>query len=328
MVRFFDHWLKGDRQRRDGRAGARRLPPRLGAGPSRFPRRGPGAWIAGADLAAARSRGPRPSPRAGRRCRWSAGCTRRGAGDARRSSGSPIGPTIGTRGRRCRGAPAASRTASPAIFAPTTRSSRPSRRRRSTPTSTSSGVATRRPRLGVAGAGRDGRRPARRTSPRTGRRSRSAPAILNLTHRDVPRGAPSRSSPGAVTEVRVALRATAHRFLAGHRIRLSVASSMWPVVWPSPLPAEYGLHLGGRRARRARPAGPAGRRRAATPVPPFKTTPGRPPRRRRLPGRAAGLARSSRTSSTGRSRSRPERVRRSRPCPTAGRRSTAASGSR
>jgi hypothetical protein len=95
--------------------------------------------------------------------------------------------------------------------------------------------------------------------------------ILNLTHR-VPSEQPTPLVPGAIHQVHVALRGTAHRFLAGHRIRLSVASAMWPVVWPSPDPAEYRLHLGG----------PLGSRlvlpvvatdRLATPVPPFKTTP-------------------------------------------------------
>ena len=49
---------------------------------------------------------------------------------------------------------------------------------------------------------------------------------------------------------------------------------MWPVVWPSPFPAEYGLHLGGEAATASRlvlPVLPAGH--AGPPVPPFKTTP-------------------------------------------------------
>ncbi|HEX5824828.1 MAG TPA: CocE/NonD family hydrolase, partial [Candidatus Limnocylindrales bacterium] len=68
--------------------------------------------------------------------------------------------------------------------------------------------------------------------------------ILNLTHRDS-HTTPAALEPGVVTEVRVPLRSTAHRFLPGHRIRLSVATSAWPVVWPSPAPAEHALHLGG-----------------------------------------------------------------------------------
>jgi putative CocE/NonD family hydrolase len=95
--------------------------------------------------------------------------------------------------------------------------------------------------------------------------------ILNLTHRE----SHERPEPlvgGKVTTVRITLRATAHRFLAGHRIRLSVGSAMWPVVWPSPFVAEHGLHLGGPHpARVVLPALPPGRPRAV--VPPFKTTP-------------------------------------------------------
>jgi putative CocE/NonD family hydrolase len=97
--------------------------------------------------------------------------------------------------------------------------------------------------------------------------------ILNLTHRSS-HASPEPLEPGVVTEVRIALRATAHRFAAGHRIRLSVASSMWPVVWPSPFPAEYGLHLGGAGPSASRlilPTLPAGHVGAV--VPPFKTSP-------------------------------------------------------
>ncbi len=95
--------------------------------------------------------------------------------------------------------------------------------------------------------------------------------ILNLTHR-ASHASPEPLEQGVVTEVRVALRSTAHRFRAGHRIRLSVASAMWPVVWPSPFPAEFGLHLGGPTASRLiLPTLPPGHRGVA--VPPFKTTP-------------------------------------------------------
>jgi hypothetical protein len=95
--------------------------------------------------------------------------------------------------------------------------------------------------------------------------------ILNLTHRDSHEN-PEPLVAGEVATVRIALRATAHRFLAGHRIRLSVASAMWPVVWPSPFPAEYGLHLGGSHpARVVLPSIPADRPRAG--VPALKATP-------------------------------------------------------
>ena len=67
--------------------------------------------------------------------------------------------------------------------------------------------------------------------------------ILNLTHR---RSHVDREPlvPGAVEEVIVDLRPAGYRWLPGHRIRVSVASSAWPVIWPSPHPAEFELHHG------------------------------------------------------------------------------------
>ncbi len=53
------------------------------------------------------------------------------------------------------------------------------------------------------------------------------------------------------------MRSCGYRFRAGHRVRLSVASSAWPVVWPSPAAAEFELMLDG-RARLVLPTVPAG----------------------------------------------------------------------
>jgi hypothetical protein len=97
--------------------------------------------------------------------------------------------------------------------------------------------------------------------------------ILNLTHR-ASHTTPEPLEPGVVTEVRIDLRATAHRFQAGHRIRLSVASSMWPVVWPSPFRAVYGLHLGGDPAAASRLVLPVvSADHVGAEVPAFKTSP-------------------------------------------------------
>ena len=67
--------------------------------------------------------------------------------------------------------------------------------------------------------------------------------MLNLTHRrsDV---APEPLAPGRVEEVRVPLRALGYRWLAGHRIRVSVATQAWPIIWPSPLPVTLTVHRG------------------------------------------------------------------------------------
>jgi putative CocE/NonD family hydrolase len=97
--------------------------------------------------------------------------------------------------------------------------------------------------------------------------------ILNLTHRDS-HAAPSALEPGVVTEVRVPLRSTAHRFLPGHRIRISIATSAWPVIWPSPAAAEHALHLGGTTGSRLLlPTIPLDGGGDALPPVRFKTTP-------------------------------------------------------
>lgn len=68
--------------------------------------------------------------------------------------------------------------------------------------------------------------------------------ILNLTHRDR-HDRPAPLPVGEPVVVRVRLRACGYRFRAGHRIRLSVASAAWPVIWPTPEPAVFELLTGG-----------------------------------------------------------------------------------
>jgi putative CocE/NonD family hydrolase len=74
---------------------------------------------------------------------------------------------------------------------------------------------------------------------------------LNLTHRDS-HTEPEPLVPGTITEVRIPLRPAGHRFRAGHRLRLSVATSCWPALWPSPEPARHRLHRGASHERRGR----------------------------------------------------------------------------
>jgi hypothetical protein len=71
--------------------------------------------------------------------------------------------------------------------------------------------------------------------------------VLNLTHRES-HSAPARLEPGRRTVVRVPMRSAGYCFRAGHRIRLSIASGAWPVIWPSPLAGEVALHHGGEAA--------------------------------------------------------------------------------
>ena len=67
--------------------------------------------------------------------------------------------------------------------------------------------------------------------------------ILNLTRRDS-HAEPMPLEPGRVYEVRVPLRSAGYRFPAGHRIYLGIASSHWPVSWPSPGANRLTIHRG------------------------------------------------------------------------------------
>ena len=72
--------------------------------------------------------------------------------------------------------------------------------------------------------------------------------------------------------MKVQLKAIGYRFLAGHRLRLTIASAWWPVIWPSPYPANNQLHRGPTHpSRLILPVVPA---TPDVPLPPkLKTTP-------------------------------------------------------
>lgn len=57
-------------------------------------------------------------------------------------------------------------------------------------------------------------------------------AVLNLNHRD-DSAVPKPMMPGERVRVRVPLKVCGHRFPAGHRIRLSLSTAYWPLVWPA-----------------------------------------------------------------------------------------------
>ncbi|MEM7123666.1 MAG: CocE/NonD family hydrolase [Pseudomonadota bacterium] len=59
--------------------------------------------------------------------------------------------------------------------------------------------------------------------------------VLNLTHRDSHQH-PKPLVPGERYRVRVQLNDIAHAFPPGHRLRIAVSSSYWPIIWPSPTP--------------------------------------------------------------------------------------------
>jgi putative CocE/NonD family hydrolase len=97
--------------------------------------------------------------------------------------------------------------------------------------------------------------------------------ILNLTHRRSHQD-PEPLVPGTVEEVRFQLRPAGYRFLPGHRIRVSLASSAWPVIWPSPHPAQLEVHRGPETPSRVvLPVIPPAGADVDAPVPVFKATP-------------------------------------------------------
>lgn len=60
--------------------------------------------------------------------------------------------------------------------------------------------------------------------------------VLNLTHRNG-HATPEALVPGQSYPVKVTLSACGHRFLPGHRLRVSVGTAYWPTVWPAPYAA-------------------------------------------------------------------------------------------
>lgn len=67
---------------------------------------------------------------------------------------------------------------------------------------------------------------------------------LNLAHRDG-LARPSSPQPGALYDIRVSLKATAHRFAPGHRICLMVASAEFPSLFPTPDRGRNTIRFGG-----------------------------------------------------------------------------------
>ena len=100
-----------------------------------------------------------------------------------------------------------------------------------------------------------------------------AAGILNLTHRRS-HERPEPLEPGTVEEIRLLLRPAGYRFEPGHRIRVSIASAAWPIIWPSPSATEFGLYVGpATLSRLVLPVVPPAGGPGDLPVPAFKTTP-------------------------------------------------------
>lgn len=68
--------------------------------------------------------------------------------------------------------------------------------------------------------------------------------VLNLTHRDGHQH-PDPLLPGQRYRVRFPLHAIGYAVPPGHRLRIALAPTCWPVVWPSPEPARVTVHFPG-----------------------------------------------------------------------------------
>jgi putative CocE/NonD family hydrolase len=108
--------------------------------------------------------------------------------------------------------------------------------------------------------------------------SRVSFGVLNLTHRDS-HEAPSPLVPGRQYVVRFQLNDTGASFPAGHRIRLALSTAYWPMVWPSPSKATVTIY-GGSLELPVRPPQPADAALPPLPAPetapPERPTPIRP----------------------------------------------------
>ncbi|MBI1775206.1 MAG: CocE/NonD family hydrolase [Proteobacteria bacterium] len=84
--------------------------------------------------------------------------------------------------------------------------------------------------------------------------------VLNLTHRQS-HEEPKPLVPGRRYRVAVRLPSVAYGFPKGHRIRVALSTSYWPVIWPSPEPVTLTLYAGASAIELpVRPADPADKR--------------------------------------------------------------------
>ena len=87
--------------------------------------------------------------------------------------------------------------------------------------------------------------------------SRLTYAVLNLCHRDGHEH-PVPLEPGKTYTIRVQLDDVAYKLPKGHRLRVSISTSYWPLIWPAPEPVVLTIHTGAsfidlpiRKARRS-----------------------------------------------------------------------------
>lgn len=77
-----------------------------------------------------------------------------------------------------------------------------------------------------------------------GEATRITYGLLNLTHRESNRR-PSSLEPGRRYRATLRLNEAAHSFPAGNRLRLSISTSYWPLVWAPPGPVTLAIHCAG-----------------------------------------------------------------------------------
>lgn len=78
---------------------------------------------------------------------------------------------------------------------------------------------------------------------RGGASTRVTYGLLNLTHRDG-HDHPEPLKPGERYLVSVTMNDVAHVFPAGHKLRLAISTSYWPIAWPAPQPVTVSLFTG------------------------------------------------------------------------------------
>ncbi len=78
---------------------------------------------------------------------------------------------------------------------------------------------------------------------RDGKATRVTYGLLNLTHRNGSE-MPELLEPGKRYRVTVQFNDAAQVFPAGHRIRLSISTSYWPLAWPPPEPVRLTVYSG------------------------------------------------------------------------------------
>ncbi len=76
-----------------------------------------------------------------------------------------------------------------------------------------------------------------------GRSTRVTYGVLNIAHRNGSEF-PLEVIPGTRYRVRLQLNDIAYSFAAGHRLRISISTCYWPVIWPAPEPVQLTLHPG------------------------------------------------------------------------------------